>query len=138
MDHRGEENDAQKNADPLHPHSFGPFMIPQTVLSKAYIRHSTDMEGKVIYTAGYGILMMEDAFLMHQARPNLIQNASDFNPSKGKIIISDQKKAMVLKIEVADHGSGIPAFALDKGYDKVYSLLCQMAVKKTGLVPNFK
>lgn len=84
------------------------------------------------------IYMAGDAFLLHQALSNLMQNAIDFSHPNGRISISAQKVATIIEITVSDQGSGIPAYALDKVYDKFYSLQRPNGGKKsTGLGLNF-
>jgi two-component system sensor histidine kinase CreC len=63
-----------------------------------------------------------DPFLIRQALANLIQNAVAFSPTKGKIIISSQKSDTRLEIRVEDEGSGVPSYALERVFEKFYSL----------------
>jgi two-component system, OmpR family, sensor histidine kinase CreC len=79
-----------------------------------------------------------DSFLLHEAISNIVQNAIDFSADGDKIEITgkaDDKKAMVT---VDDNGPGIPDFAMEKIFDKFYSLQRPDTGKKsTGLGLNF-
>jgi two-component system sensor histidine kinase CreC len=79
-----------------------------------------------------------DPFLLHQAVSNLVQNAIDFSPSGSQITVSASKNDNVIVIEVIDNGSGIPEYALEKIFNKFFSLNRPDTEKKsTGLGLNF-
>jgi two-component system sensor histidine kinase CreC len=64
-----------------------------------------------------------DTFLISHAVANLLQNAIDFSPVGSKIsanIFSSNDSYM--GIEIKDSGTGIPEYALDKVYERFYSL----------------
>jgi two-component system sensor histidine kinase CreC len=63
-----------------------------------------------------------DRFWLHQAVANLVQNAIDFNRFRGTIAISVKGDSRLLKLYVDDSGASIPAYALDKIFEKFYSL----------------
>lgn len=65
---------------------------------------------------------MGEKFLMIQAISNLFQNAVDFTPEKGEIIVSLEKSKHDLILKISDNGTGIPDYALSKVFDKFYSL----------------
>jgi two-component system sensor histidine kinase CreC len=79
-----------------------------------------------------------NAFLLHQALANLLQNAIDFSPEGGKITVSAAADKQRVTIAVADDGPGIPEYALPKVFDRFYSLARPGTGKKsTGLGLNF-
>ncbi len=79
-----------------------------------------------------------DPFLLHQAVSNLVQNAIDFSPSCSEITVSANKDGDMIAIEVIDNGSGIPDYALEKIFNKFFSLNRPDTEKKsTGLGLNF-
>jgi two-component system sensor histidine kinase CreC len=79
-----------------------------------------------------------DSFLLHQAISNLLQNAIDFSPEHGQIDLRMQIAEQQLHLIVEDNGSGIPDYALDKIFDKFFSLQRPDSGKKsTGLGLNF-
>ncbi|MDH3974841.1 MAG: two-component system sensor histidine kinase CreC [Deltaproteobacteria bacterium] len=65
-----------------------------------------------------------DPFLVRQAVVNLIKNAIDFSPAGEKIEmeISESSDAGSIILTVSDKGSGIPDYALNKVYERFYSL----------------
>ncbi len=76
-----------------------------------------------------------DAFLLKCALSNLLDNAIDFSPAGGKVEVVLQVMApRRAEVCVRDHGPGIPEYALDKVFDKFYSLARPHSGKKgTGL-----
>lgn len=79
-----------------------------------------------------------DPFLLHQAVSNLVQNAIDFSPSGSQVTVSANKDGDMIAIEVIDNGSGIPDYALEKIFNKFFSLNRPDTDKKsTGLGLNF-
>jgi two-component system sensor histidine kinase CreC len=61
-------------------------------------------------------------FLLHQALENLVHNAIEFSPEGGTVkveVTADRDRAT---IAITDEGPGIPAYALDRIFDRFYSL----------------
>ncbi len=84
------------------------------------------------------IAIQGDPFLIKQAVSNLIQNAVDFSPSQGKIVISCYQDMAHAYLSIADQGPGVPAYALEKVFDRFFSLRRPDTGKKsTGLGLNF-
>jgi two-component system, OmpR family, sensor histidine kinase CreC len=64
-----------------------------------------------------------DRFLIRQAVVNLLQNAIDFSPEGGKIIVNISNMPVgFVELSVQDGGSGIPEYALEKVFERFYSL----------------
>jgi two-component system sensor histidine kinase CreC len=65
-----------------------------------------------------------ERFLIRQAVSNLFLNAIDFSPRGGKVEVSLQKsdRGGDLILTIADNGPGIPDYALDKIFEKFFSL----------------
>lgn len=64
-----------------------------------------------------------ERFLVHQALLNILQNAVDFSPPQGVVRITlAVSPAGRVSLSVCDEGPGIPDFALDKIFDRFYSL----------------
>lgn len=79
-----------------------------------------------------------DAFLLGQAIYNLLENALDFSPPNSEIYVLVRQENGGVSISVKDQGTGIPEYALDKVFDKFYSLpRVVTGQKSTGLGLNF-
>jgi two-component system, OmpR family, sensor histidine kinase CreC len=83
------------------------------------------------------LVVVGDPFLLHQAVSNLIQNAMDFSPARGRIELTMDSEKRKCRFIVRDFGPGIPDYALAKVFDKFYSLQRPDTGKKsTGLGLN--
>lgn len=71
---------------------------------------------------GKGLCTPGERFLLHQAVYNLLHNAVDFTPRGGFIDVEIQEHFGRLVLIIRDSGPGIPDYALDKIFDKFYSL----------------
>jgi two-component system sensor histidine kinase CreC len=63
-----------------------------------------------------------DRFLLTQAISNLAQNALEFTPAGGRVVINALVHDHGVKITVEDTGPGVPDYALAKIFDRFYSL----------------
>lgn len=63
-----------------------------------------------------------ERFLIRQAITNLLQNAVDFTDEAGSIEVSAETHAGKAAVVVSDNGPGIPEYALDRVFDRFYSL----------------
>jgi two-component system, OmpR family, sensor histidine kinase CreC len=85
-----------------------------------------------------GIRVPADAFLLHLALSNLLQNAVDFSPRDAAIRVSAVADGGELEIRVDDQGPGLPDFAEARVFEKFFSLPRPDTGKKsTGLGLNF-
>jgi two-component system sensor histidine kinase CreC len=85
-----------------------------------------------------GIKILGEAFLLEQAICNLLDNALDFTPDKGKIAVSLVAESEQLVFTVQNQGEAIPDYALSKLTDRFFSLPRPDTGKKsTGLGLNF-
>jgi two-component system, OmpR family, sensor histidine kinase CreC len=79
-----------------------------------------------------------DAFLLHRALANLVDNAIDFSPDGGLITLALVPHRRSVDICVRDRGPGIPVYAEGKVFEKFYSLARPHTQKKsTGLGLSF-
>ena len=79
-----------------------------------------------------------DPFLLHRALSNIVQNAVDFSPSQGSIIITAQTGVRELSLAIEDQGPGIPDYCRERVFDRFFSLPRPDTGKKsTGLGLNF-
>lgn len=79
-----------------------------------------------------------DELLLRQALGNLLDNAIAFAPAGSSIslqtrLINSTDGTSSLQISISDQGPGIPDYALDKIFDRFYSLPRPHAAKSTGL-----
>jgi len=79
-----------------------------------------------------------DPFLLHQALANLMQNAIDFSPAGGRIVVRSAASGSGMSFTVEDQGPGIPAYAQERIFQKFFSLKRPDTGKKSsGLGLNF-
>ncbi|MGL5388335.1 MAG: two-component system sensor histidine kinase CreC [Enterobacterales bacterium] len=81
--------------------------------------------------------LVGDAFLLGQALSNLLDNALDFTPAGGTVSIDSERSDHHYQITLCDTGSGIPDYALDKVFERFYSLAREDKPKSSGLGLNF-
>ncbi len=74
-----------------------------------------------------------DALLLRQALGNLLDNAIDFSPDGSVIRLHAAQRGQQAVISVTDSGSGIPAFAHERLFERFYSLPRPDGAKSTGL-----
>jgi two-component system sensor histidine kinase CreC len=105
----------------------------------ASLRNAYETRGLRIQTAlsGDGVVT-GDPLLLRQAIDNLVRNAADFSPDGGTIAISGHSTARLVTVTVQDEGPGIPDYALERVFDRFYSLPRPHSGRKsTGLGLNF-
>lgn len=84
------------------------------------------------------IILKADSFLLGQAIYNLLENALDFSPRNSVVSVNVIEENKQIQIQIKDQGAGIPDYALDKIFDKFYSLPRPSTNQKsTGLGLNF-
>lgn len=88
------------------------------------------------------LVINADSFLLGQAIYNLLENSVDFSSPNSTIKINVGEENRHIHITIQDQGTGIPEYALDKIFDKFYSLprpdfSIHAGQKSTGLGLNF-
>ena len=78
-----------------------------------------------------------DAPLLEQALGNLLDNAIDFTPPGGRIVVSAQQEADCVRLIIEDTGSGIPEFAQSRIFERFYSLPRDNGQRSSGLGLSF-
>lgn len=68
------------------------------------------------------ISVMGDRFLLRQCVDNLLQNALDFSLEGGAIVVECIEGDSTVEIVVSDEGEGIPDYAIDRIFERFYSL----------------
>lgn len=69
-----------------------------------------------------GLAVQGDGFLLRQALSNLLDNAIAFSPRGGRIVLSAVAEGDQVKIRVRDAGPGVPDYALERVFERFYSL----------------
>jgi two-component system, OmpR family, sensor histidine kinase CreC len=116
--------------------------VPLAELAQDVVRSLapiTDTRGiRVILSGMEGCVLRGERFLLHRALTNLLQNAADFSFAGGEISIEANIAGAFVEIDVRDHGGGVPDYALDKVFQKFYSLRRPDSGRKgTGLGLSF-
>jgi two-component system sensor histidine kinase CreC len=79
-----------------------------------------------------------ERFLLQRALANLLHNAVEFSPRGGEIEVRAAIEGRHCRVTVRDHGPGIPDYALDRVFEKFYSLRRPESGRKgTGLGLSF-
>ena len=63
-----------------------------------------------------------DAFILRAAVTNLLENAIDFSPHQSAVEIQLSATDHHVKLNIRDHGEGIPDYAREKVFERFYSL----------------
>ncbi|WP_369348618.1 two-component system sensor histidine kinase CreC [Stenotrophomonas sp. JAG2] len=63
-----------------------------------------------------------DGYLLRQALNNLLENAVAFSPAGSAITLGAGVEGEGIALSVADRGSGVPEYALDRVFERFYSL----------------
>lgn len=84
------------------------------------------------------LTLQANAFLLHQALENLVQNAIEFSHKGGTVKVEAVEERDRVVLSVTDEGPGIPDYALDRIFERFYSLgRPDTGKKSTGLGLNF-
>jgi two-component system sensor histidine kinase CreC len=104
-----------------------------------HLNQKTHVLGANIHAACRAdVFIKSDSFLLGQAIYNLLENGLDFSPQNSVINVNVTEENDQIKISIQDQGAGIPDYALDKIFDKFYSLpRPATGQKSTGLGLNF-
>lgn len=76
----------------------------------------------VVKALGTGAVVNGDRFLMAQALANLLDNAIDFSPQGGALTVSIRRVHGAVEWSVQDEGPGVPDYAVNRIFDRFYSL----------------
>lgn len=87
----------------------------ETRLSQAGLRLSLDLAAGLPDVRG-------DRFLLRQAVVNLIENAVDFSPHGAVVEVRVDAEGDWQRVEVRDRGLGIPDYAVERVFERFYSL----------------
>ncbi|MFK3705395.1 two-component system sensor histidine kinase CreC [Klebsiella sp. NPDC088457] len=79
------------------------------------------------------LTMEGDSELLAQALGNLLDNAIDFTPTGGEIVMAAEARDGRIQLTVSDNGSGVPDYALARIFERFYSLPRANGQKSSGL-----
>ncbi|MFD0726074.1 two-component system sensor histidine kinase CreC [Lysobacter brunescens] len=71
---------------------------------------------------GPPVTVSGDAFLLRQSIVNLLENAADFAPAGSAVVMRVARDGDDALLEVRDCGPGVPDYALDRVFERFYSL----------------
>ena len=86
---------------------------------------------------GQAVSIMGERFLLAQALTNLLDNAIDFSPEAGEIVLRLTAGDGQARLSVRDAGPGIPDFAKDRVFERFYSLPRPDGGRSSGLGLSF-
>jgi two-component system sensor histidine kinase CreC len=101
----------------------------EPLLTQREVRIETSLPGR--------LTLHGNGFLLHQALRNLVQNAIEFSRRGGTVKVTGTSERDQITLTVTDEGPGIPDYALDRIFDRFYSLARPDGGKSTGLGLNF-
>lgn len=80
------------------------------------------------------MIVRGERFLIRKAVENLIHNAIDFAPTSSTVRIACERRRGTIALLVSDDGPGIPDYAIDRIFERFYSLpRPETGSKSTGL-----
>jgi two-component system, OmpR family, sensor histidine kinase CreC len=95
-------------------------LIAETVASRGERLAACGL--KVVRDGDGGLRVRGDRFLLQQALGNLIDNAIEFSPENGEVVIGIASTPTACVVSVRDHGPGAPDYALPRLFERFYSL----------------
>ena len=73
-------------------------------------------------SASHALVLHGDAYLLRQALNNLLENAVAFSPAGSHIALDAVPQQQGIALQVADRGSGVPEYAMERVFERFYSL----------------
>lgn len=91
--------------------------------SVATARSAAETRGVTVTLAGGAAVRVRgEKFLLEQSIGNLLHNALEFTPAGGSVVVVVAVDGARATVSVDDTGPGVPAYALEKVFDRFYSL----------------
>lgn len=105
--------------------------------AEGFEAHAADKDVRLELDVPEALVVHGNAFLLHQALTNLVQNAIDFSPRGGTVTLAAGVDRHRATVTVADQGPGVPAYAEQRIFERFYSLARpDTGRKSTGLGLN--
>jgi len=101
------------------PHRFDLSAVVDRVVRQIRERSPTVT---IHLAVGQQVFFSGDEFLLENAVTNLLENAIEFSPPDATVAVSVERKGKTVVVRILDEGPGIPAYALNKIFDRFYSL----------------
>jgi two-component system sensor histidine kinase CreC len=95
-------------------------LITAVMVQKQIDANSKNIE--LAFKSEGDVCIAGNEFMLQQVIDNLIANAIEFSPPLGRVNILCKSQSDAAIIEVMDEGSGIPEYALDRVFERFYSL----------------
>lgn len=112
------------------------FMIQEFV--REYRSRAEERKMKITVDVPEDLVVYCDSHLLLAAIGSLIQNAMEHSPVGSTIELSAHEGPKKVEIQIRDHGTGIPDYAIDRIFEKHYSLPKETTnVKSSGLGLSF-
>ncbi|MCU6668035.1 two-component system sensor histidine kinase CreC [Enterobacteriaceae bacterium H4N4] len=115
-------------------------ITPSTVNLEGLFRRLVDMRSALLAAKNITLTQQSaslavngDEALLEQALGNLLDNAIDFTPEGGSIVLAALEAYQQVQLKVIDSGSGIPDYALPRIFERFYSLPRSNGLKSSGL-----
>ncbi|XGI78286.1 two-component system sensor histidine kinase CreC [Enterobacter hormaechei] len=115
-------------------------ITPQTVRVDLLFTRVADARSALLAAKDIGLTLQPaslhvegDPELLEQALGNLLDNAIDFTPQGGAIELAAREEQGQIQLLVTDSGSGIPDYALERIFERFYSLPRENGLKSSGL-----
>jgi two-component system sensor histidine kinase CreC len=112
------------------------FMIQEFV--REYRSRAEERKMKITVDVPEDLVVYCDSHLLLAAIGSLIQNAMEHSPVGSTIELSAHEGPKKVEIQIRDHGTGIPDYAIDRIFEKHYSLPKETTnLKSSGLGLSF-
>lgn len=87
-----------------------------------HLARKLQSRGLSVRVTGQPAVVQGDSFLLRQALVNLLDNAADFAPEGSEVEVTITRNGTHWDVAVADRGTGVPDYALDRAFERFYSL----------------